>query len=107
MRRREFISSLCGAAAVWPLASQAQQQRERVRRLGGLVPFSSEREFPVQDYLAAFKQGLRELGWIESSIRLEYRFAGQSQDRMRAAADDLISTNPDVIVVWAIRAGDC
>src|SRR3974377_727049 len=101
MRRREFISSLCGAAAVCPLRAQAHQQRERVRRIGVLVPFSSEREFPVQDYLAAFKQGLRELGWIESSIRLEYRFAGQSQDRMRAAADDLIASKPDVIVVWA------
>ena len=63
IRRREFIFTLGGAAAAWPLAARAQQ-RERMRRIGMLVGFAeSDPESPAR--LAAFRHGLERLGWNE------------------------------------------
>ena len=58
--RREFIAGL-GSAAAWPLAARAQQV-ERVRRVGVLIHLS-ESQPAGQRYVAAFRQGLKELGW--------------------------------------------
>jgi putative ABC transport system substrate-binding protein len=66
MRRREFITLLGGAAAVWPLTASAQQT-DRVRRLGVLMGLENG---PLgQVYLTALLDGLRELGWTDGSIR--------------------------------------
>jgi putative tryptophan/tyrosine transport system substrate-binding protein len=62
MRRREFITLLGGAAAAWPLAARAQQ--ERMRRIGVLMNGAATETVP-QSHVAAFVQGLRQLGWIE------------------------------------------
>ena len=63
MRRREFITLLGGAAAAWPLAARAQQG-ERVRRIGVLMNTGADDpQSPLR--LAAFLQGLSELGWID------------------------------------------
>ena len=66
MRRRAFITLLGGAAAapslLWPLAARAQQDGQ-VRRIGVLMAHTeSDPEF--QNYLSAFRQSLRKLGWI-------------------------------------------
>jgi hypothetical protein len=78
MRRRAFITLLCGATA-WPLAARAQQ-RERMRRIGVLM--SARPDDPYQTtYLSAFMQGLQERGWtIGRNVRLDYRWgAGNSE----------------------------
>ena len=65
LKRRQFITMLGGAAVSWPLAARAQQ-RERVRRVGVLLSTGADdRQDPTR--LAAFAQGLHELGWTASS----------------------------------------
>ena len=84
MRRREFITLLGGAAA-WPLVAHAQQA-DRMRRIGMLMSLA-ETDPEGQARAAAFRQGLKELGWTEGrNIRIEYRFATGSADRMRPHA---------------------
>ena len=61
MKRREFITVLSGAAAVWPLAARAQQG-ERMRRLGVVMNLGSD-DAEGQARNAAFLQGVQELGW--------------------------------------------
>jgi putative ABC transport system substrate-binding protein len=60
MKRREFIT-LIGGAATWPLAARAQQA-DRVRRIGVLMNRAADNP-DGQDRIAAFHQGLQELGW--------------------------------------------
>jgi|SRR6516165_5233703 hypothetical protein len=61
IRRREFIALLGGAAAAWPLAARAQQP-ERMRRVGVLMNLTSD-DPEAPGRVAAFAQGLGELGW--------------------------------------------
>ena len=73
-RRREFITLLGGAAAAWPLAARAQQP-ERVRRIGVLMNLAAD-DPEGQARLAAFVQGLRQLGWIDGrNVRIDTRWA--------------------------------
>jgi putative ABC transport system substrate-binding protein len=75
MRRREFITILGGAAAIWPLSALAQQP-ERMRRITVLVGLD-EQDSEAQKRIKAFRAGMRDLGWIEGrNIQIEYRFAG-------------------------------
>jgi putative ABC transport system substrate-binding protein len=62
MKRREFIAGLAGAAA-WPIAARGQQA-ERVRRIGALMD-TDESNVEGQARIAAFRQGLEQLGWME------------------------------------------
>ena len=62
MRRREFITLIGGAVAAWPLAAGAQQQRDRVRRIGVLLGFPAD-DPEALTRVTAFVQGLQELGW--------------------------------------------
>ena len=74
MRRREFLGAL-GGAAVWPVMARGQQ-RERMRRvvfLHGLAEHDQE----AQARVAAFREGLETLGWIENrNIKIEHLFSG-------------------------------
>src|SRR5215470_20432612 len=96
MKRREFITLLCSAAAAWPVAARAQQ-RNPVKRLGVLWGLA-ENDNVYEPYLLAFKQRLQDLGWIDGrNIRVEYWFTGGVTERIRVAARDLIAVAPDVI----------
>ena len=99
MRRRQFIALLGGAAA-WPLAAQAQQAA-KVFQIGFLF-YGSSGSSPELD---AFRQGLREFGYIEGqNIAVEYRFAGGQVERLPDLAAELVRLKPDVIVTPATPA---
>ena len=71
MRRREFITLLGGAAVAWPLAARAQQP-ERMRRIGVLMNLAAD-DPEGQARLAAFLQGLQQLGWTDGrNVRIDY-----------------------------------
>ena len=97
MRRRDFINLLGAAAMARPIGVRAQQL-DRVRQIGLLIPFRDD-EPQVITRLSAFKQRLREFGWIENrNIRLDYRFTGQDAERIRTAIEGLIALGSDAIV---------
>jgi putative ABC transport system substrate-binding protein len=98
MRRREFITLLGGAAAAWPLATRAQQTNG-VRRVGVLMNSAATETVP-QSYLAAFIQGLRQLGWTEGqNLRIDVRWNAGNAELARTYAAQLIGLMPDVILV--------
>ena len=87
-RRREFIVGLGGAVA-WSLAARAQQP-ECVARIGVLMPYDAQDPKP-KEWLAAFRQGLRELGWAEGrNLRIDIRWTADSLERMRRSAKELV-----------------
>src|SRR5439155_19657860 len=97
MRRRDFIKTIGGAAAGWPLAARAQQS-ERVRRIGVLMGYP-EGDPQAQANVTALRRGLQNLGWIEGrNVQIDYRWAGGDPDKARAFARELIGLMPDVIV---------
>jgi putative tryptophan/tyrosine transport system substrate-binding protein len=98
MRRREFISLLCGVAVVWPITAPAQQPR-KVPTIGYLASSSPS----TRD--EAFTQWLRELGYVEGkNIAIEYRFAEGKFDRLADFAAELVGLEVDVIVAAATQA---
>jgi putative ABC transport system substrate-binding protein len=97
MRRREFITLLGGAAAAWPLAARAQQP-ERMRRIGILMGYA-ESDPVAQARIAAFRQGLQELGWIEGrNVHFDYRWPAVDPERIRTHAAEIVGLVPDVIM---------
>ena len=95
MRRREFITLLGGAAAAWPLAVRAQQA-ERMRRIGVLMTAAAD-DPEGQARLAAFTQGLEQLGWTDGrNVRIDTRWA--TADDIRKHAAELAALAPDVLV---------
>jgi putative tryptophan/tyrosine transport system substrate-binding protein len=97
MKRREFITLLGGAAA-WPLVARAQQSG-KVARIGYLSPGSAS------DRTDVFRQGLREVGYVEKkNILIEYRFAEGNFDRLADLAAQLVQLKVDVIVAEATQA---
>jgi putative ABC transport system substrate-binding protein len=94
--RREFVTLLGGAAA-WPLAAHAQQP-ERMRRIGVLIPYAAD-DPEGQARIAAFLQGLQQLGWTEGrNVRIDYRWSAGDADRARRYAAELVALAPDVIL---------
>ena len=98
MRRREFIAGLGGAAAAWPIAARAQQQADRVRRIGVLMP-GDENDPVWKTIISAFTQAFADLGWTNGrNIRMDLRWAGSDINRVRALAQELVGLQPDIIV---------
>jgi ABC-type uncharacterized transport system substrate-binding protein len=95
MRRREFIAGVGGAAA-WSLAARAQPPpRARPGKRIGVLLFGSPGTEPN---VAAFLEGLRELGYIEGkNIFIEYRYAEGKPERLRSLAAELVANKPDLI----------
>jgi putative tryptophan/tyrosine transport system substrate-binding protein len=94
MRRREFLC-LTGAAAAWPLVARAQPSAKH--RIGylGLGPKSN-----LPAAFDAFRDQMRQLGYIEGeNLAVEYRWAGDRDDRLAGLANDLVAQKVDVIVV--------
>jgi putative tryptophan/tyrosine transport system substrate-binding protein len=97
MRRREFLGLFGSAATAWPLAARAQQA-ESVRRIGVLMNALSD-EPEAQARIAGFLQGLQEAGWaVGRNVRIDTRWAGGDNARVRRYAAELVGLNPDVIL---------
>jgi putative tryptophan/tyrosine transport system substrate-binding protein len=94
MRRREFVTLLCGTAVgAWPVAASAQQSAKPVI---GFLSISSPG--PHAPFVAAFNQGLREVGFIEGqNLAIEYRWAEGQFERLPALAADLTRRKVDAI----------
>ena len=96
MKRREFITLLCGAAA-WPLAARAQQG-ERMRRIGVLEPIAAESP-DGKARQGAFLQRLQQLGWIDGrNVRIDTRWSAGNDAETRKYATELAALAPDVIL---------
>ena len=106
MRRREFIA-LVGGAVAWSPAARAQEATSTIRRVGFLLP-GVARTTAVRGLLEAFREGLKEYGWIEGqNISIDYRFAEGKEDALPGIAAELVRSRLDVIVAEgtaAIRA---
>ena len=95
MRRREFIALLGSAAATWPLATRAQ---ERVRRIGVLLPATSD-DPEYQALIGAFLQELALLGWtIGRNVRIDTRWTTANAVEIRRHTAELAALAPDVIL---------
>jgi putative ABC transport system substrate-binding protein len=95
MNRRAFMSVL-GAAAAWPLAARAQQRPSKIPRIGIID------DAAIWD---PFRQGLRDLGYIEGqAVAFEYRSAEGKPDQLAAAASELAGLPVEVIATSGTAA---
>jgi len=92
MKRREFMAGL-GSAVAWPVLVRAQQAAMPV------IGFFNNRSSESEDRLRAFRQGLKDSGYVEGeNVRIEYRFAGTQMDRLAEFAAELVRHQVAVIV---------
>jgi putative ABC transport system substrate-binding protein len=100
MKRREFIKLVGGATAMWPLVARAQQPGH-MRRVGVLMSTTAD-DSRGQTGIAAFAQGLQQLGWeVGANVRIDMRWGAGDTERFRKYAADLVALAPDVIVATA------
>src|SRR6202162_5989309 len=93
MKRRDFITFLSGAAA-WPLAARAQQNV-----MPGIGYLSQRSPTDSASIVAAFRQGLKEVGYVEGqNVAIEFRFAEGQIDRVTALASELVRRKVNVFV---------
>jgi putative tryptophan/tyrosine transport system substrate-binding protein len=98
IERRKFLATLLGGAgAAWPLAARAQQ-RERMRRIGVLMPLAAD-DPEAQARTTAFVQELAQLGWIAGrNVQIDNRWSAGDSERVRGYVAELVALAPDVIV---------
>ena len=98
MKRREFITLLGGATAMWPLAARAQQTKV----IGFLRSTPSD---PFTNLVEAFRRGLNDLGFVEGqNVAIEQRYADNHLDRLPGLASDLVNRKVAVIVANSLAA---
>jgi putative ABC transport system substrate-binding protein len=99
--RRELLA-LFGTAAAWPIAARAQQQGERMRRVGVLMNLTAD-DPETSARVAAFAQGLQQLGWTAGhNVRIDYRWGAVDADHSRRYAAELVALAPDVILASGV-----
>jgi putative ABC transport system substrate-binding protein len=97
MQRREFITLAGIAAATWPLVVRAQQA-DAVQRIAVLTSGNADDQ-AIKSALAAFQQGLQQLGWTDGrNVRIDLRLGAGDIDIIRKHAAELAALAPDVIV---------
>ena len=90
MRRREFIKAAAASAVAWPLAARAQQ-RDRMRRIGVLMAHA-ESDTVGQAFVAAFREGLQKLGWMEGrNLQIDTRWAAATVESIQRFAKELLA----------------
>jgi putative tryptophan/tyrosine transport system substrate-binding protein len=98
VKRREFIRLVGSAAAAWPLTARSQQA-DRVRRIGALLGGAGADDPDMQANVAAFLQGLQQLGWTDGrNVKIEYRSPAGDASNTRKYAAELAALAPDVIL---------
>ena len=96
VRRREVLTLLGGAVAVWPIAARAQQP-DRMRRIGVLMSVADGPEGKAR--LGAFLEGLQQLGWTDGrNVRIDQRWGAGDAERARKYAAELVALGADVIL---------
>jgi putative tryptophan/tyrosine transport system substrate-binding protein len=96
MNRRGFIAALSGAAT-WPIAVRAQQV-DRMRLIGVLMAYA-ENDPEGQAWVAAFREQLQKLGWVEGrNIQIAARWATPNVEAMQRFAKELVALHPDLIL---------
>jgi putative tryptophan/tyrosine transport system substrate-binding protein len=103
MRRRDLIKAIAGSAAVWPLATHAQQS-DPMRRIGVLMAFS-ENDPEAQSWVAGFREELAKLGWTEGhNIQIDTRWATGDVELLQRFAKQLVALQPDLILTGSTPA---
>jgi len=101
MKRRESITLLGGAMAVWPLAARGEQG-ERMRRVG-VLQVQPETDADFRSWRMLFAARLRELGWIDGkNLQIDYRYGVGDAASIAPVAKELVNLNPEAL--FAITA---
>ena len=105
MKRREFITLFGGTAATWPLAAPVATQAQPVAKVYRIGYLSNSSAAANPHLFEAFRQGLRELGWVEGqNITIDPRFAEGRSDRLSDLAVELVRLKVDIIVATSTQA---
>ena len=101
MKRREFIAGLGGAAVAWPIVARAEQ----ASRLPTIGYLGSGTPTAQAQWVAAFVQRLRELGWVEGrTVAIEYHWAEGRRERAAEIAAEYVRLKVDVIIAGGTEA---
>src|SRR5262249_20164467 len=97
MRRREFVTLVGGAAATWSLVARAQQG-DLMRRIAVLMA-SGESDYEAQAWVAAFRESLQKLGWMEGrDIEINVRWATGDRETIERFAKELVASRPELFL---------